>query len=324
MIKRRVVLYLIVIALLATFIVCIRAANPAFVIDRVEGKKGEQVNVNISLKNNPGIASAKLVVTFDDGLTLDSVKYGNLGGMTMNPQRYTSPVILNWFNALKNLEGDVVYATLTFSIPKKANKSFYSISLKYNQSDVFNVKEQDIYFDIQNGGIRVTDVETTSTTQTETTSTTYTEITSVTQTTQIIQTTQQTSTTQTEARVTTEVIQTEVTSIDETSVKETTNDVNTTYVYDTTSVLEETTELETQESVDVTSVIETQEIITTEEITIESQTESTSNQTKEETSSYIETTNEKNNSNVALYIIIPVAVLACTGIVVFILIKKKK
>ena len=48
------------------------------IIDSVEASAGETIDVNINLKNNPGIVSANINVAFDDELTLVGAKNGNV------------------------------------------------------------------------------------------------------------------------------------------------------------------------------------------------------------------------------------------------------
>lgn len=141
------------------------ADTPAFVIEQKTAGTGDTITVTISLKNNPGIASAKLKVSYDSALDLQKIEYNSeLGGMTQQPQRYGSPVTLNWISAFANFSGDAVYATLTFVVSGAAPSGFHPITLTYSTSDVYNIKEEDIYFAVENGGVTVVgpNTETTS------------------------------------------------------------------------------------------------------------------------------------------------------------------
>lgn len=135
------------------------AANPdeaAFVVSSAQASAGESVDITISVRNNPGIASAKLEVAFDDGLTLNSVVYNaDMGGMTMQPGTLTSPVILNWLDFAGNFNGDAVFATLNFTVADHASAGDYSIRVSYEEDNVYNIAEDNIYFYASNGAVTV-------------------------------------------------------------------------------------------------------------------------------------------------------------------------
>ena len=46
------------------------AGNPAITISSVTDTPGSTVNVELKIKDNPGILGAELAITFDEGLTL--------------------------------------------------------------------------------------------------------------------------------------------------------------------------------------------------------------------------------------------------------------
>ncbi|MBO4733316.1 MAG: hypothetical protein J5662_02445, partial [Clostridia bacterium] len=122
---------------------------------------GNTVDVKISLKNNPGISSMKLVVTYGSGLTLKSpVVYDicdeNNPDMpfAMQPASFESPVTLNWVSPLAEKTGDTVYATLTFEIAADAEGD-QDITVFYNPKDVFNANEESVAFAVTNGKVTV-------------------------------------------------------------------------------------------------------------------------------------------------------------------------
>lgn len=130
--------------------------EPAFAVDTVTAQPGETVDVTIRLENNPGLASAKLMVSFDEYLTLTEVVYGqDLGGMTMAPPVLTSPVTLNWISAFEELGENGVYATLTFTLAENAPAGVHEITLTYDENDVYNILEENVAFAVINGGIKV-------------------------------------------------------------------------------------------------------------------------------------------------------------------------
>lgn len=152
---------LIIVLLLLTFVLVftapvLAADTAAFVIESVRAKQGTQVDVSIRVRNNPGIASIKLEVTYGDGLTLDSVTYNeSIGGMFMEPPRKTSPVTLNWFNGKSDSTGDWVFATLTFTVSANAKLGDYPIEITYEADNVYNIAEKNLDFKIVNGTVIV-------------------------------------------------------------------------------------------------------------------------------------------------------------------------
>lgn len=60
-------------------------------VESVTGKPGDEVNVKINLKNNPGIASLKFDVGYDEILTLENVELSNDFAYATTPQPYKNP-----------------------------------------------------------------------------------------------------------------------------------------------------------------------------------------------------------------------------------------
>lgn len=144
-----------------SFTVTVRAAvsetDPQIIIESKRAAAGESINVTISLKNNPGIASLKLKVKYDPSLTLTEVVYNtDIGGQFQQPQRLSNPVTLNWYNGAANSEGDWLYATLTFVVSDHADGgSTAVISATYNPDDVYDITETNIPFAVIDGIITV-------------------------------------------------------------------------------------------------------------------------------------------------------------------------
>ena len=131
-------------------------SGPTFVVDTVTAAPGEAVDVTIRLENNPGITSIKLELEYAQGLTLT--------GVTSNPElgdkflvspdgRY--PVILNWYDGMKDVAGDWVFVTLHFAVATDAAEGSYSVTIDYDPNDVFDFNEDNVAFDIENGAVVV-------------------------------------------------------------------------------------------------------------------------------------------------------------------------
>lgn len=153
------VLEIIMIIIASSFIInALATNNPTFSVDNVSAEKGEDISLSIRIQNNPGIASIKLKVYFDGDLSLKTVTYNSqLGGSSQQPQKTLSPVTLNWYNGADNTDGDMVYATLVFTVSDTATTGNHTVSISYNADDVFNIDENNVDFDIQNGVVTVTD-----------------------------------------------------------------------------------------------------------------------------------------------------------------------
>ena len=118
------------------------------------------IKVTISIEENPGVASLILQIAYDNSLlTLTSVEYNStIGGQTVNPSNLSSPVTLYWINAFENMSDDAVFATLTF----KANENSMvgassNIVISYNADDIYNIDEENISLNIQNGKVTIID-----------------------------------------------------------------------------------------------------------------------------------------------------------------------
>ncbi|MBO4692897.1 MAG: hypothetical protein J5659_00685 [Clostridia bacterium] len=130
--------------------------TPAFEVSSASVKAGEDFKVTISIKDNPGITSAKFSVKFDTDLKLNSVEFGkDIEGMKQLPQKLTSPIIINWVNGLEDLKKDAVYATLSFTASKSAANGDHEVAISFDPQDVFNVSEKVIDFKPINGVVTI-------------------------------------------------------------------------------------------------------------------------------------------------------------------------
>ena len=120
---------------------------------------GNKINVKTSLEDNPGVASNRAQVSYDDFLTLENVEFNAaLGGQAQTSDYLNngSPVTLIWVNAFSNFTEDGLFATLSFRINDEAvEDTFSEISVTYDASDIYNVEEQDIYLNVINGSVYV-------------------------------------------------------------------------------------------------------------------------------------------------------------------------
>ncbi len=133
-------------------------AKPAFVIETVNGKQGEKnVAVTVLVKNNPGLASIAMLVSYDDALTLKAIEYNDaIGGENMLPQTMQNPVKLIWVSPFENVTGDWTFATLFFDVAENASVGKHQIAITYDPDDVFDLRMINVSFETMHGAINIT------------------------------------------------------------------------------------------------------------------------------------------------------------------------
>lgn len=131
---------------------------PAVYASAAQGKAGDIVKVNIGIRNNPGITSMRLYVSYDDKalrLVGRAIDKGVLGAQ-FHSDKLTSPYTLLWLNGTVNenytVNGDL--ATLEFEILSDAGSDI-NLEYKFAQYDILNVKLESVNFAIENGSVRV-------------------------------------------------------------------------------------------------------------------------------------------------------------------------
>jgi len=116
--------------------------NPQYEISKEKGRAGEEVEVYISIKNNPGIISLRNSISYDT-TALELVGVENLGllnGYTNPSATISSPYILRWADslALENNTSDGEFVKLTFKIKENTEVGDYEISVNPIESRNFN------------------------------------------------------------------------------------------------------------------------------------------------------------------------------------------
>jgi hypothetical protein len=131
--------------------------SPTFVIDRVYARPGDKkVAVTVKVVNNPGVASIALDILYDTTrLTLTDFEYntGALAGASTTPFNADAyQPCLFMVNGTKNIEGDFLFATMYFDVADNASGTC-PITLVYDEDNVYNIDEDNIPFDVDNGFI---------------------------------------------------------------------------------------------------------------------------------------------------------------------------
>ena len=122
----------------------------------VSGEAGDTVEVEISVSDNPGIASLKFDVEYADCLTLEGVTFNSaFGPYATTPPVYSNPQRITLISPFSECTVNGVLATLTFKIADDAPAGEYDISLSYIQSETYDSDFNDVAVDLTDGSVTV-------------------------------------------------------------------------------------------------------------------------------------------------------------------------
>jgi len=101
---------------------------------------GDTVQVQIKLENNPGLASLKFNVAYDDMLTLQKVEFSSaFGAYVTAPEPYKNPQTISFISPLTEVNTNGVFATLTFLVSPDAPDQYDAdIRLICDDENIFN------------------------------------------------------------------------------------------------------------------------------------------------------------------------------------------
>ncbi len=136
--------------------------DAVIVVSQERARVGDEVIVDITLENNPGLTSMKLLVDFDETvLKLKEVKFNSeFGSLVSSQETADDELILNWIDGTKDITtADLTYATLTFEVLDTAVvDTDYDVTVEYSVEDTFNMAGTNVAFDVENGMVTVVDV----------------------------------------------------------------------------------------------------------------------------------------------------------------------
>lgn len=116
----------------------------------------DEIEIPITLENNPGIIALQLYIEYDEGLTLKSVTRGNaLGSLNYTPSGTmdTFPFKI-LFDGLQNDSSNGTLVTLKFDIAENCNKNL-NVSVYSNPGEVYNYALNDIDINFNSGTVTV-------------------------------------------------------------------------------------------------------------------------------------------------------------------------
>ena len=132
---------------------------PRFEVIDVKAMAGEEVSVELSVKNNPGITALSVQLSYPEELTLTSVDYTTpFSSKATGSNKLQSPFTVSWYSPSSADENeDGVIATLTFKVADDAEVGTYPITLTYDEDNVFDSAFNNIAFAVKNGTLTVYD-----------------------------------------------------------------------------------------------------------------------------------------------------------------------
>lgn len=131
-------------------------ASMSLTASSVSGEAGDTVEVEISVSDNPGIASLKFDVEYSDYLTLEGVVFNSaFGPYATTPPVYKNPQSITLVSPYADCTVNGVLATLTFSIADDAPAGDHDILLSYYQNETYNSNFDDVSVRVTDGCVTV-------------------------------------------------------------------------------------------------------------------------------------------------------------------------
>ena len=121
------------------------------------GFPGETVDVEISIKNNPGLGSLKFDVEYGDCLTLENVTFNSaFGSLVTAPAPYTNPQTLSCISPISEITAEGLFATLTFSVSEAAPNNYTSdIKITYEPNGICDGDLDNVDTVVENGKVTI-------------------------------------------------------------------------------------------------------------------------------------------------------------------------
>ncbi len=161
MTKRLISIVLTIMMLMTSIPLSVIAAeesdNLCIYVAQEVGFPGETVDVEISIRNNPGLGSLKFDVEYGDYLTLENVTFNTaFGSLVTAPTPYTNPQTLSCMSPLSEITAEGVFATLTFAVSEDAPNNYVSeIEISYNPNDICDGDLVNVDTDVENGKVTI-------------------------------------------------------------------------------------------------------------------------------------------------------------------------
>lgn len=132
--------------------------EPTIVVDSKSASSGSTVSVDLLVVNNPGMAGAKITVSYAEELTLlEAVSGETFAALDYTrPGVFTSPCNFNWDSENAEVDQDGTLLTLTFRVSPDApaNKKL-DVNISYRYGDIYNRDLDSLKFDMVSGYVNV-------------------------------------------------------------------------------------------------------------------------------------------------------------------------
>lgn len=130
--------------------ICLAAGTPTMTVSQSSAVPGEEVDLTISMSDNPGIVGMTLAFEYDTSrLNLLSIKESGLSGIWQKGTGVT------WASSTGDSTYNGVFLTLTFKVLDAAETGFAEVSIKQSPGDICNNDLEDVNFTTIPGGVDV-------------------------------------------------------------------------------------------------------------------------------------------------------------------------
>ena len=130
----------------------------SFRVGNVTGAPGQTVQVPVTVAGNPGVAGARITVTYDKALTLTEGKSGTAFSELQftAPGKFVSPCNFTWDSEIGMATENGTVLTMSFKIPANAaSGDTYKIGCSYRDGDIYDEDLNDVSFEMFGGTITV-------------------------------------------------------------------------------------------------------------------------------------------------------------------------
>ena len=156
--KRRIGLFL---ALILTFALAgdafAEGDMPTFAVSEATAAPGETVEMTVSLANNPGIASAELIIQYDHTvLELTNIAENAAAYPGLWTKKAEEDSFTYWSEGGRNNAKNEVIVTLTFAVKNAAAAGDCKVTVTYDEDNVYDEDEVNVHFAVTPGKVTVT------------------------------------------------------------------------------------------------------------------------------------------------------------------------
>lgn len=134
--------------------------NPTIFVENKYAAPGSLVEVNIDVKNNPGIAGATLSISYDSNLTLKDAQNGTtFSNLSFTrPNNFDNPSVFLWDSESGQINDDGTMLTLTFSVSENSTPNDnLNINVSYYPGDIYNENMTSVSMQTVSGCVLVID-----------------------------------------------------------------------------------------------------------------------------------------------------------------------